>query len=244
MQATDSGEERMKHFTAQEWVDFVRDAVREDQKALMQAHLNSGCQRCQREAKTWLRVRETATRQRASEPDDSAVRFVKASFALSRECRAKHSSRSFAEVLFDSSLDPLPVGVRSAATSSRQLLFGAEDLRIDLRLEPKIDSENVSLIGQILDSADPTKSRMTASVALLKAGRVVSEANTNRFGEFQLECGLAARMELRVTLPNGKEAYISLVDPTDRAEKDPSEVIDSKVVTGLPRTSKRTRKLV
>ena len=72
----------MKHFTAQEWVDFVRGAVREEQKALMQAHLNSGCQRCQREAKTWLRVRETASRQRASQPDDSVVRFVKGSFAL------------------------------------------------------------------------------------------------------------------------------------------------------------------
>ena len=244
MQAMDSGEERMKHFTAQEWVDFVRGAVREDQKALMQAHLNSGCQRCQREAKTWLRVRETASRQRASEPDDSAVRFVKASFALSRERRPKPSRRSFAEVLFDSRLEPLPVGVRSVASSSRQLLFGVEDLRIDLRLEPKIDSENVSLIGQILDSADPTKSRMTASVAVLKAGRVISEASTNRFGEFQLECGLAARMELRVTLPNGKEAYISLVDPTDSAKNGPSDSNDSKGVADLFGTSKRTRKLV
>ena len=234
----------MKHFTAQEWVDFVRGAVREEEKALMQAHLNSGCQRCQREAKTWVRVRETASRQRASEPDDSAVRFVKASFALSRERQPKHSRRSFAEVLFDSSLDPLPVGVRSAGSSSRQLLFGVDDLRIDLRLEPKIDSENVSLIGQILDSADPTKSRMTASVALLKAGRVVSEANTNRFGEFQLECGLASRMELRVTLLSGKEAYIPLVDPTDGAKNSPSDSHDSKGVVGLLGTSKRTRKLV
>ena len=85
---------------------------------------------------------------------------------------------------------------------------------------------------------------MTASVALLKAGRVVSEANTNRFGEFQLECGLAARMELRVTLPNGKEAYISLVDPTDSAKNGHSESPDSKGVAGLLGASKRTRKFV
>jgi hypothetical protein len=234
----------MKHFTAQEWVDFVRGAVREDEKALMQAHLNSGCQRCQREAKTWLRVRETASRQRASEPDDSAVRFVKASFALTRERQPKRSRQFMAEVLFDSFREPLPAGVRSAASSSRQLLFGLEDLRIDLRLEPKIDSENVSVIGQILDAADPTKSHVTASVALLKAGRVVSEANTNRLGEFQLECGLASRMELRVTLLSGKEAYIPLVDPTDSAKKSPSDAHDSKRVASLLGTSKRTRKLV
>ena len=147
----------MKHFTAQEWVDFVRGAVREEEKALMQAHLKSGCQRCQREAKTWVRVRETASRQLASEPDDSAVRFVKGSFSLNRKREPKHSRRFLAEVLFDSSFEPLPVGVRSAASSSRQLLFGVEDLRIDLRLEPKIDSENISVIGQILDSAEPDK---------------------------------------------------------------------------------------
>ena len=234
----------MKHFTAEEWVDFARGTVRKDQKALMQAHLKSGCQRCQREAKTWLRVRETASRQRVSEPDDSAVRFVKASFALNRERRPKHSRRFLAEVLFDSFREPLPVGVRSAVSSSRQLLFGIEDLRIDLRLEPKIDSENISLIGQILDCTDPMKSQVTASVALLKAGKVVSEANTSRFGEFQLECGLASRLELRVTLPSGKEAYISLVDPTDSAKNGPPEQVDSKGVTGLLGTSKRTRKSV
>lgn len=234
----------MKHFTVQEWVDFARGTVREERKAIMQAHLKSGCQRCQREAKTWLRVRETASRQRASEPDDSAVRFVKASFALNRERRPKHSRRFLAEVLFDSFREPLPVGVRSAVSSSRQLLFGIEDLRIDLRLEPKIDSDNISLIGQILDCTDPTKSQVTASVALLKAGKVVSEANTSRFGEFQLECGLASRLELRVTLPSGKEAYISLVDPTDSAKNGLPDPVDSKGVTGPLGTSKRTRKSV
>ncbi len=234
----------MKHFTAREWVDFVRGAVREEEKALMQAHLKTGCQRCQREAKTWVRVRETASRQRASEPDDSAVRFVKASFALSRERQPKRSRQFMAEVLFDSFREPQPVGVRSAASSSRQILFGVEDLRIDLRLEPKIDSENVSVIGQILNSAEPGENYVAASVALLKSGKLVSVANTNRFGEFQLECGLASRLELRIKLPSGKETCLSLADPTDGAGKAPSDSLDSKGVAGLFRPSKRTRKLV
>ncbi len=234
----------MKHFTAQEWVDFVRGAVREDQKALMQTHLNSGCQRCQREARTWLRVRETASRQRASQPDDSVVRFVKGSFAINGKRERKHPRGFLPELLFDSSLEPLPVGVRSAVSTARQLLFGAGDLRIDLRIEPKVDSENVSVIGQILNSAEPGENYVAASVALLKSGKIVSVANTNRFGEFQLECGLAPRLELRIKLPSGKETSLSLVDPTDGAGKAPSDAPDSKGVAGLFRPSKRTRKLV
>jgi hypothetical protein len=234
----------MKHYTAQEWVDFVRGTIGEDHKVVMQKHLDSGCQRCHREAKTWLRVRETASRQQASEPDDSVVRFVKGSFAISGKRQPNRSPGFLAELLFDSSREPLPVGVRSAASASRQLLFGAGDLRIDLRLEPKVDSENVSVIGQILDSADPRNNRVAALVAVLKAGKVVSEAHTNRFGEFQLECGLATRLELRIRLSTGKETSISLVDPVPGVNRGDSDTADSNRVKNLLGTLKRTGKRV
>jgi hypothetical protein len=234
----------MKHFTAQEWVDFVRSAVSEERKVVMQAHLESGCQRCQREANTWLRVRETASRQPASEPDDSVVRFVKGSFTISGKRQRKGSPGFLAEVLFDSSREPLPAGVRSAVSAARQLLFGAGDLRIDLRIEPKEDSENVSVIGQILNSAEPGQNYVAASVALLKSGKIVSVANTNRFGEFQLECGLASRLELRIKLSTGKETSISLVDPVPIADRDVPNATDSNMVKDILGTLKRTRKPV
>ena len=234
----------MKHYTAQEWVDFVRGTVSEDHKVVMQSHLESGCQRCKREAKTWFRVRETASRQLTSEPDDSVVRFVRGSFAVNGKRRHKHSRGFLAEVLFDSSLEPLPAGVRSAVSAARQLLFGSGDLRIDLRIEPKEDSESVSVIGQILNSAEPGQNYVAASVALLKSGKIVSVANTNRFGEFQLECGLASRLELRIKLSTGKETSISLVDPVPSADRDAVNVTDSKMVKDLLGTLKRTRKSV
>jgi len=234
----------MKHFAAEDWVDFVRGTVREDHKTAMQAHLDRGCQKCQREAKTWLRVRETANRQRADEPADSAVRAVKGSFAISGIRSKRHSRGFLAEVLFDSSREPLPVGVRSAASSSRQILFGAGDMRIDLRLEPEVDSESVSLIGQILDSANPALGPAEASVALLKAGKVVSEASTNRFGEFRLECDLGPRLELRVTLASRKQISISLIDPIPNADRGLSYTLDSNGVRNACGRSKSTRKRV
>jgi hypothetical protein len=211
----------MKHYRAQEWVDFVRGTVGKDQKAVMQTHLDSGCRRCQREAKTWQRVRETANRQMAAEPDDSVVRFVKGSLAISGKREPKHSRGFLAEVLFDSSREPL-----------------------DLRLEPQIDSENVSLIGQILDSTDPTNGTAAASVALLKGGKVIAEASTNRFGEFQLDCNLGAPLELRVKLPLRTEISISLIDPIPSGGSGGSDVSDSKAVNKLLRALKSTRKPV
>ena len=85
---------------------------------------------------------------------------------------------------------------------------------------------------------------MAASVALLKSGKVVSVANTNRFGEFQLECGLASRLELRIKLSTGKETSISLVDPVPSADKDSTNVADSNMVKDILGTLKRTRKPV
>ena len=234
----------MKHFGAQEWVDFVRDTLGADQKAEMRMHLDQGCQRCQREANVWLRVRETTGRQRADEPADSAIRFVRGSFAISGRNSAQRSRKLLAEVLFDSSQEPLPAGVRSAASSSRQLLYGAGDIRIDLRLEPQVDSESVSLIGQILNSANPETGTAETTVALLKGGKVVSEASTNRFGEFRLECNLGSGLELRITLPTRKQISISLIDPVPTGGRACPDTIDSKIVKFDPSARKSTRKQV
>ena len=234
----------MKHFSSQEWVDFVRDRLGEDRKAEMRTHLDQGCQRCQREANVWLRVRETASRQRADDPADSTVRFVKRSFAVSGRSSARLSRGFLAEILFDSCHEPLPVGVRSAAPSSRQLLYGAGDIRIDLRLEPQVDSESVSLIGQILDSANPETGPGETTVALLKGGKVLSEASTNRFGEFRLECDLGSRLELRLTFPTRKQISISLIDPIPTGGRVLPDLNDSKVVKFDPSVPKSTRKQV
>ena len=234
----------MKHFTAEEWVDFVRGKVKKDQRAAMQTHLKSGCKRCQREANTWQRVREAANRQVAIAPDDSVVRFVKGSFGLRGDRRAKRSRGFLAQLIFDSALQPLPAGVRASTANSRQLLFGAENLRIDLRLEPQIDSESVALIGQVLDAEDPAKGPAPVTVALLKAGKLVAETKTNRFGEFQLGCGPSTKLELRVKLPLGKEVSILLIDPIARPSGILPQYIDSKLVNKLLGALKSTRKKV
>ena len=125
-----------------------------------------------------------------------------------------------ASLLFDSFRNPLFAGVRSAASASQQLLYGAGDYRIDVRIEPQMDSEKVVIIGQILNSADPDERVSGALVSLIKGRKTVAESVTSEFGEFQIECELAQSFRLAVLLPGAREVSLQLVEPMGNAAGD------------------------
>lgn len=230
----------MPHFSLEEWADFARNVVKGDQKAAMQTHLESGCKPCAKVLGTWTRVREAATREKAYQPPESAVRTVKGLGAIHIPAQT-----SFARLLFDSFSNPIAAGVRSTATVARQLLYGIGAYRIDLRLEPQMDSDKVSLVGQILNSADPAKHAAAVPVVLLKGRKVLAESHTNGFGEFHLQCDLDGRLQLRLTLPHGSEVRIPLVEPAKTITAQSLEGLESYRVTGIAsRKRKRTRKRV
>jgi hypothetical protein len=217
----------MKHFTMEAWADFARGVVGKEQESLMQSHLDDGCPRCVSAASLWQRVHATAERQGAAIPPENVVRTVKAMYAARGLAKGHAPQLAIAQLLFDSFRGPQLAGVRSAGLAPRQLLFGEGDHRIDLRLEPQVDSEKVSLVGQILDSTNPGKGLEEISVVLLKGRKVLAEASTNRFGEFHLQCDLESRLELRVKLPQGKEVSIALVEPASGPSAEVQELADS-----------------
>jgi hypothetical protein len=222
----------MKHFASEAWADFVRGTAGKNQE-LMQSHLDDGCRKCAKEAGLWQRVYATAQRQSVAVPPDSAVRMVKGMYAIHGSRTAKRVRGVIAELLFDSLRTPLAAGVRSTGTSSRQLLYGAGDHRIDVRMEPENDSDKVTLVGQILDSTNPGNGLEEVSVVLLAGRRVLASARTNRFGEFQLHCEIESRLELRVMLPEGKEVSVALVDPLAVPSKEGGNLPDSMGVNRL-----------
>lgn len=234
------GEVEMPHFSLEEWADFARDLVKGDQKTSMQTHLESGCKPCARVLGTWTRVRETATREKAYQPPESAVRSIKGLGAVHIPPKSP-----LVRLLFDSSRNPIAAGVRSAATVARQLLYGVGAYRIDLRMEPQMDSDKVSLVGQILNSADPAKHAAAIPVVLLKGRKVLAESQTNGFGEFHLQCDLEGSLQLRLTLPHGSEVRIPLVEPAKGIAAQALESLESsRVKTVAPRPRKSTRKRV
>jgi hypothetical protein len=228
----------MKHFSLAEWADFSRGIAGKGQREAMQAHLDSGCARCIEAAITWERVREIAKRERSYEPPRSAMQMAKSLLAV----HGRPGKRPVLRMLFDSLQTPVVAGVRSTATVSRQMLYGFGTYQIDLRMEPVMDSDKVSLVGQVLSAADPVKMGAQVTVTLLRGRRVLAESRTNSLGEFHLECSLEGPLDLQLTLPRERDIKIPLLVPSETAIDALSDRARSELGSKLKRY-KSTSKL-
>jgi hypothetical protein len=235
----------MRHFSLENWADFARNVVGQEEKNAMQTHLENGCKECAKVFDTWKRIHEAARRESAYSPPESVVRTVKGLGALHGLGEGSRMKAPVALLLFDSSLNPLPAGVRSGPQTARQLLYGVNNYRVDLRIQPQDDSDKVAVVGQILDSSEPNHSLGPIHVVLRKGKKIIAESVTNRFGEFHLECDLDSSLHLQAGLPHGQVVHIPLVEPTADSFTDELEPMDSFGVRKLlKREAKSTRKKV
>jgi hypothetical protein len=235
----------MEHYSLEKWADFARQVIGEQERAEMQSHLDDdGCRKCAKALGLWQHVHVAARRELSYQPPESAVRSMKGTFAIQGPRKATLGARSIAALLFDSAVSPLTVGVRSAAATSRQLLYGAGNYRIDVRIEVQADSQKIAVVGQVLNSADPDEIVGAVPVTLARGRKVLAEAVTSPFGEFDVECDRKGPFELRVMLPS-EVLTLPLIGPTSGALDDVPEAANSKGLTrnSNKRTS-RTRKKV
>ena len=145
----------MKHFTTEEWVDFVNQAISPRDREEMENHLKEGCKHCRETVSMWQRVQKSAAAERNYQPPGDALRVVKAAFVTASIGAHRNESRSRISVLFDSFLQPVVEGARSAATDSRQMLYRADPFQIDLQIEAKPGSNDLQVTGQLLDLSNP-----------------------------------------------------------------------------------------
>lgn len=231
----------MHHYSLEEWADLARNLAEKGKKAAMESHLETGCSKCKKAYTLWQRVSQAAHREAAYEPPEVAVQSVKGLGAI-HGIRNQLRPSPF-QLLFDSFQAPVQAGVRSAAATPRQLLYGAGSYRIDIRIEPQADSEKVALVGQVLNAVDPAQASAPIPVALFKGTKILSVSRTNSFGEFHLECILDTDLKLHFSIPSELEVWIPLVNPARDAAG--AELNDSTGVKGLiGRVRKSTRKKV
>ena len=107
-------------------------------------------------------------------------------------------------LVFDTAEFPLAEGVRYRDVTSRHLLYEAEGLFVDLRLERDPRGFRTSLVGQIVDRRDPQSPVTPTPVFLLQEDRMVESAATNGLGEFQLEIEPQRSMRLCLAVPGGR----------------------------------------
>lgn len=62
-----------------------------------------------------------------------------------------NSGPTVAQLVHDSGRDPSTAGVRGGYTPARQLLYKAGSVCVDMRVEPELGSNEVVLVGQLMD---------------------------------------------------------------------------------------------
>jgi hypothetical protein len=204
-----TGKEK-KHFTVEQWVDFVNESLSSEQTQMMQRHLGAGCGKCSKVLEVWTRVRQVANRESKFEVPESAVHHVRNAFALMNEPRKGKRRFEIPRLVFDSLWQPAAVGVRSASSAPRQVLYSAGAIAIEMRLEPLPNSELINVTGQISNAALKGEGLAGISVLVNTVKRKVAEARTNQFGEFQLSFVPETGLRISFAFENEKDLSIPL----------------------------------
>ena len=132
-----------------------------------------------------------------------------------------------AELLFDTATDPHPRGVRRGHDLSRHLLYEAEGLCLDIRIDRDPESWAAVVVGQIADRADPLKPATGVPVWLLHEHLPVASTEANRLGEFRFACRPVESMSLCLKLQNEKHIEIPIEPLWDVGLQEAREELSS-----------------
>ena len=144
------------------------------------------------------------------------MRIAKAVFSNARLAAERKEGRSRWSVLFDSFLEPIAEGARSAASSARQMLYRADPFQVDVHIEPKPGGDNLIVTGQLLDLSSPEIVGRDVAVTLSNMRGHTIHAVSNQFGEFSGEIKNSGDLQISFTSPSGDPIVISLRDALGR----------------------------
>lgn len=207
-----------RHFSNEGWSDFVRGRLSSSLKDLMLQHLAGGCGKCQKLNELWSGVAKSASREIQYAPPDHILRSVRGHFGLNRALSWPAGLAKTARLVFDSFKRLSPVGVRSAGSAPRQLIYQVGEYFLDVKMERDPGSKKLNLIGQIRDSQDPTKKMADSPVILLRGQDRLGQTTTNDYGEFRLEFDRKDNLWLAI----GIHGEAGIVVPLERAVRTDS----------------------
>jgi hypothetical protein len=201
---------KMKHFTIEEWIDFVNQVTSPKRREAMQKHLGTACKRCTETVALWQKVHSTAAVEGSYQPPVQSVRIAKAAFAAAGRAKPRKEKSGFVEVLFDSFLQPMLAGARSSGLGTRQMLYRADPYQIDIQIEAKPEGDRLMVTGQLLDVSSPGVAGRDVKITLSNHRGNVIHTITNQFGEFRGEIENTGDLELSFPGQSEKSIVISL----------------------------------
>ncbi len=207
----------MRHFSAEDWIDFARGSSGPVNREAMEKHLAGGCEECNGTLKYWTLTARTARRAAEHQPPEDLVRSVKGMGALGGLPKLRSTLTVLAELVLDSFGAPAAMGFRSTRQSPRVILYRSGPTFIDLRIEEIPGTSRLCVVGQVLNSLGLTKAVAGAHVLVVSGAEKVRKVVTNRFGEFQLELESAAGIRLSVQIDD-KEVVVPLEQASAKLE--------------------------
>jgi hypothetical protein len=201
---------RKKHYSPEQWVDFVNGELTSELREAMQIHLDGRCGSCSEMLKIWTRVKQMAWREASYDVPESAVRHVRGVFGLLAEPRKAKRGLEIPRLVFDSLWQPAVAGVRSAAGMPRQVVYKTGEVAIEMSMDPEPLSERVNITGQVYDTAKQGEGLKEILVVVADRKRAVAQTKTNRFGEFQLSFVPEKGLRISFGVARGRDLSIPL----------------------------------
>ena len=202
----------MKHYSDEDWLDFVRNVMPAARRAALEEHVQSGCSECTRLQKFWEDVCSVARSESAHEVPRHVIRGGETLFADWRLRFVLPYRARRARPIFDSLLEALPVGVRSSAKAPRRVLHRWGKWTIDMRIDAE-RGDRVALTGQVLKPGLQDEEAPHIGVLLLSGDQRIVESETNRFGEFQLRFHRVPDLMIYFTVSGQRVIAVALPDP-------------------------------
>jgi hypothetical protein len=197
----------MQHFPDEAWADFVRGVGGSGEAAEIQAHVAGGCEMCLAAHQIWDGLRIAGVNEMAYAPPEELIRQLKLQFTT----QISASPAKAVLPVFDSFLQPLPVGFRSGSAMPRQVLYEQEGVTVDLRLEQAPKSRRVFATGQILSKRIPQTSLSKGIITLWSTqGLPLLETAPNPQGEFQFDFEVQENLHLSIAIRGCSPLRIAL----------------------------------
>jgi hypothetical protein len=123
-----------------------------------------------------------------------------------------------ARLVLDTFFQPLPVGMRHLQPDTRQLVYEAESLTVDIAFERTPDSTRTTLLGQIMRTNEPQIPVNGVPIVLKSRKGPLGLKMTNETGEFSFEIQNERSVSLNIEVtPN--DWILIILPPLDRVRR-------------------------
>ena len=155
------------------------------------------CAQCRTDIALLQWLSDFGLQERQYEPPTWALANAENVFKLKKPGVVTIAKELVATLVFDSFSQPLPIGIRQRDLPSRQALYQAGNVHLDLKIE--LGDEQGLLIGQIVsDKGEVDVDGL--NIEITQAGEVIGKSRTNGLGEFIFQDLPKGNYELQVLL--------------------------------------------